>query len=169
MTHLGKTGFARRLRSSVVSVAVAAIVLGCTSAVGQRSSSEPAASPSGVPTSNAASTLPPPSGGLSEEEARAIAQKVAPLSAVFASDEAERFAAVFPRDAVEGLALEPSREVWVVHFTATAAPCHVVPGPGPSDPPNGEVCESPRPGTVTVVLDYFSGEVFVTAGDYPKP
>src|SRR5690242_6197362 len=119
MAHSEKMAFALRLRSNVITIAAAAIVLGCTSAAGQHSSSGPAASPSGVPTSNSASTLPPPSGGLPEEGARAIAQKVAPLSAVFESDEAEPVETVEPRDAVEGLSLEPTREVWVVHFSAT--------------------------------------------------
>jgi hypothetical protein len=59
----------------------------------------------------------------------------------------------------EGLTITPDHEIWAVRFAAIAAPC----------PPGGSTCESPRPGTVTVVLDYFSGQVFVTAGVYPNP
>ena len=88
----------------------------------------------------------------------AIAQKAAPLSAVFESVQAEPFASVDPQD-TEGLLIPPDRHVWVVTFAATAAPC----------PPGGSTCESPRPGTVTVVLDYLTGEPYVTAGDYPNP
>jgi hypothetical protein len=153
-------------------LAIAMIAAGCASGPGT-SSPGPAESrlPSAVeasPIANA-TTTPLPSGGISEDQAVSIAQKAAPVSAVFESAEAGPFAVVVDRNVAEGLSLEPSREVWVVRFTATAAPCHVVPGAGPADPPNGEVCESPRPGTVTVVLDYFSGERFVTAGEYPKP
>jgi hypothetical protein len=99
-----------------------------------------------------------PSGGISKDEAVSIAQKAAPLGAVFESVQAEPFSSVDPLDR-EGLLIAPDREVWVVRFAATAAPC----APGTS------TCESPRPGTVTVVIDYLTGERYVTAGDYPNP
>jgi hypothetical protein len=34
----------------------------------------------------------------------------------------------------------------------------------PSQP---EVCETPRPGTLTVYLDYFTGEALANIGDSP--
>jgi hypothetical protein len=106
------------------------------------------------------SARPAPSGGISENKAVSIAQKAAPLSAVFVSAEAGPLASVFDDPHVAaGLPIEGDHEVWVVRFNATAAPC----------PPGGSTCESPRPGTVTVVLDYVSGQVFVTDGLYPEP
>jgi hypothetical protein len=101
-----------------------------------------------------------PSGGLTEEQAVAAAQKAAPLSAVFVSAQAGPLGSVVadPQVAAE-LPIDASHDVWVVRFNATAAPC----------PPGGSSCESPRPGTVTVVLDYFSGKAFVTSGFYPEP
>lgn len=95
---------------------------------------------------------------MSKDEAVSIATKLAPDGAVFESVQAEPFASVDPVDS-EGLSVAPDREVWVVKFSATAAPC--VPG--------GSTCYSPRPGTVTVVLDYLTGHMYVTAGDYPNP
>jgi hypothetical protein len=102
---------------------------------------------------------PAPSGGISENKAVSIAQKAAPLSAVFVSAEAGPLAAVFDDPQVR-LPIEGDHEVWVVRFSATAAPCSHQPG---------ATCESPRPGTVTVVLDYVSGQVFITDGIYPEP
>jgi hypothetical protein len=108
------------------------------------------------------SSDPMPSGGISEEEARSIAQKAAPLSAVYVSAEAGPFGTVVSDPTVsEGLTIAADHEVWVVRFTAVAAPC----APGTSE----LVCDSPRPGTVTVVLDYFSGKLYITAGNYPNP
>ena len=65
----------------------------------------------------------------------------------------------YPARIAEGLPIKGDHEVWVVRFRATAAPC----------PPGGSTCESPRPGTVTVLLDYLTGERYVTAGYYPNP
>jgi hypothetical protein len=101
---------------------------------------------------------PLPTGGLPQDEAVSIAQKAAPTNAVFESVRAETFASVDPRVG-EGLSIPPDHYVWVVTFAATAAPC----------PPGGSTCESPRPGTVTVLLDYLTGERYVTAGNYPNP
>jgi hypothetical protein len=154
--------------SILVAVTAVAVVLGCTNATGQPSTSASGASPAGMASATAAaapSTVPMPSGGLSEEQARAVAQKAAPLSAVFVSAEAGPLGSVSADPQVApGLPIDASHEVWVVRFTATAAPCAIVGVSGTSTS-----CESPRPGTVTVVLDYFSGQVFVTSGDYPKP
>jgi hypothetical protein len=99
-----------------------------------------------------------PSGGISEDAAVAIAEKAAPLNAVFVSVQAEPFSSVDPRFG-GGLPIAPDRELWVVLFAATAAPCA----------PGASTCESPRPGTVTVLIDYLTGERYVTAGYYPNP
>jgi hypothetical protein len=151
---------------TLVLIGAVALVIGCTNATGQPSTSASGPSSAGIASATAAaapSTLPMPSGGLSEEQARAVAQKAAPLSAVFVSAEAGPLGSVSADPQVAaGLPIDASHEVWVVRFTATAAPCPLV---GVS----GTRCESPRPGTVTVVLDYFSGQVFVTSGDYPNP
>jgi hypothetical protein len=152
-------------RSSVkptLLLAIAILAGGCASDAG--TSSTPAGpGPTSAVTSSpiaATSARPLPSGGISEAEAVAIATKLAPDGAVFESVQAEPFASVDPRD-TEGLLTPPDHEVWVVKFAATAAPC----APGTSK----LVCESPRPGTVTVVLDYVTGHLYVTAGDYPNP
>ncbi|MFL5708326.1 MAG: hypothetical protein ACJ77Y_04945 [Chloroflexota bacterium] len=87
-----------------------------------------------------------------------IAQKAAPPNAVYESVEVEPFSSVDP-GVGEGLSIPPDHYVWVVTFAATAAPC----------PPGGSTCESPRPGTVTVLLDYMTGERYVTSGFYPNP
>ena len=146
---------------TLVLIGAVALVIGCINATGQPSTSASGPSSAGMASATAAaapSTLPMPSGGLSQEEAVSIAQKAAPPNAVFESVQAEPFASVDPRD-TEGLLIPPDHEVWVVKFAATAAPCA----------PGGSTCESPRPGTVTVVLDYLTGERYVTAGDYPNP
>jgi hypothetical protein len=139
----------------------AIVAASCASQAGTSANSQPesaapsalTASPSAVPPSR-----PLPSGGISKDEAVSIAQKAAPLGAVFESVQAEPFSSVDPL-VKEGLLIAPDREVWVVTFAATAAPC----------PPGGSTCESPRPGTVTVLIDYMTGERYVTAGDYPNP
>jgi hypothetical protein len=149
--------------SILVAVTAIAMVLGCANATGQPSTSASGPSSAGMASATAAaapSTLPMPSGGLSEEQARAVAQKAAPLSAVFVSAKAGPLGSVSADPQVAaGLPIDASHEVWAVRFAAIAAPC----------PPGGSTCESPRPGTVTVVMDYFSGQVFVTVGVYPNP
>ena len=146
-----------------VLIGAVALVIGCTNATSQPSTSASGPSSAGMASATAAaapSTLPMPSGGLSEEQAVSIAQKVAPLSAVFESAQAGSLASVVRDPEVsEGLTITPDHEIWAVRFAAIAAPC----------PPGGSTCESPRPGTVTVVMDYFSGEVFITVGVYPGP
>ena len=148
---------------TLVLIGAVALVIGCTNATGQPSTSASGPSPAGMASATeeaAPSMLPMPSGGLSEEQARAVAQKAAPLSAVFVSAEAGPLGSVSGgAQAAAGLSIDASHEIWAVRFAAIAAPC----------PPGGSTCESPRPGTVTVVLDYFSGQVFVTSGDYPNP
>ena len=142
-------------------LAITILAGGCASQAGTPSTEQTqAASTSAVtpgPTA-ATPTRPLPSGGISEDAAVAIATKAAPTGAVFESVQAEPFASVDPLD-TEGLLIPPDHEVWVVKFAATAAPCA----------PGGSTCMSPRPGTVTVVLDYLTGERYVTAGDYPNP
>jgi hypothetical protein len=144
-------------------LAVAILTGGCALHGGTPSSeqSQPGSASAVTPSPTAATpTRPLPSDGISEEKAVSIAQKAAPLSAVFESVHAEPFSSVDPL-VREGLLIAPDREVWVVTFAATAAPC----------PPGGSetACESPRPGTVTVLIDYMTGERYVTAGDYPNP
>jgi len=132
-------------------LAMTIVAAGCASQPGTPSTSQ---TDRGAPSP----TRPLPSGGISEDEAVSIAQNAAPLAAVFESVQAEPFSRVEPR-VREGLLIAPDREVWVVTFRATAAPC----------PPGGSTCESPRPGTVIVLLDYLTGERYVTAGCYPNP
>src|SRR5438045_1153097 len=137
----------------LVAVGAAALVMGCTNATGQPSTLAPGPSSAGMASAVATarmSTRPMPSGGISEEQAVSIAQKAAPLSAVFESAEAGPLASVLgddPARIAEGLPIKGDHEVWVVRFRATAAPC----------PPGGSTCESPRHGTVTAVVDYVSG------------
>ena len=142
-------------------LAVAIVAGGCASQAALPSTTQPQPGPTSAVTPRptaAPPTRPLPSGGISEDEAVANAQKAAPLGAEFVSVQAEPFSWVEPRVG-EGLSIAPDRELWVVTFAATAAPC----APGTS------TCESPRPGTVTVLIDYLTGERYVTAGDYPNP
>jgi hypothetical protein len=162
---MAQRGEARRSRWPIGSLLVASVALGAFLVLAR-----PGAAPGGASTVGSSSPSPAPietqtpsplpSGGLSQEQALSIAQKVAPLSAVFESAEAGPLGSVVKDPQVsEGLTITPDHEIWAVMFAAIAAPC----------PPPGPTCESPRPGTVTVVMDYFSGQVFVTVGVYPKP
>jgi hypothetical protein len=120
---------------------------------------EPRTTSPAMPSPSAATlTRPLPSGGITKDEAMSIAQKLAPSDAIFESVQAEPFSSVDPRFG-GGLFVAPDREVWVVMFAGTAAPC----------PPGGSTCESPRHGTVAVVIDYLTGHMYVTAGYYPNP
>jgi hypothetical protein len=141
-------------------LAIAIFAGGCASQAGTSSTKQPelTTSPAMSGLAAASPTRPLPSGGIPEDAAVSIAKKAAPLGADFVSVQAEPFSSVDPRVG-EGLSIPPDRYVWVALFAATAAPC----------PPGGSTCESPRPGTVTVVLDYLTGERYVTAGYYPNP
>jgi hypothetical protein len=55
---------------------------------------------------------------------------------------------------------DPQREVWAVTFAYEFDNiCR----------PDGVGCESPRPGTNTVMIDYFTGEVIASFGYAPNP
>jgi hypothetical protein len=162
---MAQRGEPRRSRLPIGSLLVAAAVLGALLVLAR-----PGAAPGGASTVGSSSpssapietqtASPLPSGGLSQEQALSIAQKVAPLSAVFESAQAGSFASVVNDPEVsQGLTITPDHEIWAVRFAAIAAPC----------PPGGSTCESPRPGTVTVLMDYFSGQLFETVGVYPGP
>jgi hypothetical protein len=91
------------------------------------------------------------------ELAKAKAAAVKPLNATFATATSGWYRD-FPPDLQVGT-VDPSRAVWAITYDSVAAPCY----------PGGNVCESPRPGTVTVFLDYQTGEFVLSAGYFPKP
>jgi hypothetical protein len=91
------------------------------------------------------------------EVAKAKAAAHAPLDATFAKATAGLYGDFPPelRDATP----DPGRAVWAITYDSTATPCN----------PMGTGCESPRPGTVTVFLDYYTGDFLESAGFFPKP
>lgn len=59
-----------------------------------------------------------------------------------------------------GLPQQSQREVWAVTFSVVFDDIC---------PPDGSACKSPRPGTLTVFIDYVTGELIGTSGYAPNP
>jgi hypothetical protein len=108
--------------------------------------------------------------GLSAEAAEAAARSHIHPDAVLVSAVAGQFDAVYVPLGPNGVMPpdpSPSSLVWVVTFTSSVVVCpppYVVNGLTKVKP-----CESPRPGTVTVVLDYRSGAFIRSDGFAPAP
>jgi hypothetical protein len=133
-----------------IAVLTAALFAACA---GQQQS--PSAAVATAPqTASPSSQLPP---GLPVEAAKAKAAAVAPLEATFAKATAGRYGD-FPPDLRDGT-VDPDRAVWAITYDSTGTVCY----------PGSSVCESPRPGAVTVFLDYYTGDFVGTAGWFPKP
>lgn len=112
-----------------------------------------------VPATGAIGPTAPP-GGLSASAATTLATGYAPPNAHFTSEQFGPFgdlAAYAGAGSVSPIA--PTKIVWAVQFANTATPCAA----------NGDHCESPRPGTVTVILDYYTGAYLASFGYYPNP
>lgn len=96
-------------------------------------------------------SLPP--GGLAESGAVSLARGHVPPDSRFVEARAGRFEDVYQSRAVgPDDPAKPTDLVWAVEFSREFVLC----------PPDGSPCESPRPGTTTVILDYLSGEYRAT-------
>ncbi len=116
-------------------------------------SSAPPSSPS------TPSATPLSSGGISRDRAVALAEPHKSLSTTFKSAEAGAFGDLNPSPNVgPGFGVAPQQEVWAVTYVGDMTICS----------PLG-ACELPRPGTLTIFLDYFTGEFLGSAGYSPTP
>ncbi len=101
-----------------------------------------------------------PSSLMDAAMATHLAREHVQTTAVAQSARADFYAALI--GGIQGrpdLEVSPDRAVWAVTFSDTFAIC----------PPNGGPCFSPRPGTVTVLLDYVSGEFITSSTFAPAP
>ncbi len=98
-------------------------------------------------------SLPP---GISRATAEAIASGAAPLGARLSITTAGRYGDFSIERQYANL--DSARLVWGVKYESIATPCYP-----------GGACESPRPGTVTVFLDYSTGEFLASVGYFPMP
>ena len=130
---------------------VALVAIGC-SAPSQATTSTTVAT--AAPAASPSSQLPP---GLSLDAARTKAAAYAPVNATFAKATAGLYGD-FPPELQDSI-VDPGRAVWGITYDTVATPCY----------PGGSVCESPRPGTVTVFLDYYTGDFLESGGSFPKP
>jgi hypothetical protein len=116
------------------------------------------AAPSMTPT-----TSPPPSGGISKDRAIAVARTYKSLTTTFVSAEAGRFGDLnTDRNLGPGIGIKADRLVWAIRYEGDMTICYP-----PGVRPTVTTCESPRPGTLTVFLDYFSGAFLMTDGFSP--
>ena len=134
-----------------------AVLLLALVAIGCSAPSEPTASTTvatAPPAASLSSQLPP---GLPVETAKAKAAAYAPLNATFSKATAGLYRD-FPPELQDSI-VDPNRAVWGITYDSIATPCY----------PGGSVCESPRPGAVTVFLDYYTGDFLESGGSFPKP
>ncbi len=95
---------------------------------------------------------PLPTGGIGESRAIELAS-VNSIGWTLIAASAGRYGDLKPPGSGPGDDIPPDRFVWAVKFASEATICN----------PLG-VCMSPRPGTVTVYLDYFTGTFLSSAG-----
>lgn len=135
--------------------ALLAVAIGVGGQIG-RGGAAPFVTESQPPSTASPSVSPVPSGGIALAVAETLAGPHAPLASRLISASAGPFS-----DYAVGQSgpIAPNRLVWAVVFSSIATIC----------PPSGSACLSPRPGTVTVVLDYYTGEFLASEGDYPNP
>ena len=147
-------------RMLVMLIPVAAILLLGLSALigaGQRSSvTTPtlgmSAYPSAVSPSPTALGSRLPSGGIAQAQAIKLASANS-SGWTFISASAGAYRDLRPPGSGPGDGITPDRLVWVIKFASDFTICN----------PLG-VCLSPRPGTVTVYLDFFTGALLSSAG-----
>lgn len=141
---------------SLLAIAVALIaVLGVTLLLGAPRS----------PAGAAGTTLSPlplspaVSGGITESRAIELAQVIVTPESTLRSVSAGRFAEVYTNDRM-GPSSEGQAEqlVWAVRYESMYTIC----------PPDGLPCWTPRPGTTTVILDYYTGS-WITTFSYSPP
>ncbi len=104
-----------------------------------------------------------PSGGISASTAEALATSHVPPDAVLVAAVAGPFASVYSPPGSSNVGadgqVKPTDLVWSLTYDEQVVIC----------PPSGSACWSPRPGTVTVVLDYATGEFQFTSTYAPAP
>jgi hypothetical protein len=143
--------------AAVVVVIVAAVAILPRLAAQPRPGLSPSASSLGAPSATPIVT-PLPSGGISKERAIALAEPHKSLTTTFKSAEAGRFRELNPDPNIgPGFGVTPDRLVWAVTYEGDMTICYPSPG----------ACESPRPGTLTVFIDYFTGEALANIGYSP--
>lgn len=130
------------MRRLVVGLVVGLALAACSSPV-----------PSGATTRPLATPAPAPSGGIPADHAVAIAREHVPPRLALVGVRAERFEPGAGATTETGA---PNRWVWAVTFSGDVTVCS----------PSGS-CLSPRPGTSTVYLDYFTGDFLTTVASSP--
>lgn len=118
-------------------------------------------SPWPLASDNPTGSLPP--GGISAAEAREIAKDHVPADAVVTTTKAGRFMDVASGTTLDNLApgnpVKPSDFVWAVTYQEKITIC----------PPDGSSCFPPRVGTLSVYLDYLTGEFLTSITEAPAP
>ncbi len=143
----------RRIVVLAMFIVVAWIVFGNQLAGGRQGLVAAAASATSAPSAEPAVSFPP---GITRAAAEEIAASAAPLDARLSTTTAGRYGDFSIERQYANF--DPTRLVWGVKYDSIATPCY----------PGGH-CESPRPGTVTVFLDYSTGEFLLSVGYFPKP
>jgi hypothetical protein len=153
------------MRASILLLVVLCAV-GCTAAspgesgAPTRASPESASAPVNGSTSSSAKTTQPtsplPSGGISKDRAIDLARGHTSFTMLVAAI-AGSFGDLNTDGQIgPGYPIKPDHFVWAVEFSGDMTICN----------PLG-VCESPRPGTLTVFLDYSTGDFLSTLGQSP--
>jgi hypothetical protein len=153
------------LPAGVLALAVVVIVAGVAilprfgGQSGPAPSTTPVQSPSALLTPSVAPS-PLPSGGISKERAIELAGPHGSLT-TFASAEAGRFSEL-NRDANigPGAPVKPEQWVWAVTYEGDMTICAPIPAGS---------CLSPRPGSLAIFLDYFTGDFLMSEGLSPGP
>jgi hypothetical protein len=105
-----------------------------------------------------------PSTGISQQRAVELARQFAGQSAPVISAQVGAFGVVFPvPSAGPGSSFPRGRTVWVLRFSETSQ--HICPPPVASNA--APTCIPLQPGTLTVVLDYGTGEFVASSASYP--
>lgn len=156
----------RSITSLPFGALIVAIVLvlgaGLVSRVIPQAVQAPAAGPSLTPApqpSSAQATVALPTSEIDSLQAADLARGHVDATAKLLNTAAGSFADVDPRgQRAPGYPIASGQLVWAVTFNTTFVIC----------PPGGSACMTPRPGTVTVFLDYITGK-FLTSSAYSAP
>jgi heat shock protein HslJ len=109
-----------------------------------------------------------PDGGISRDKAIELARQQVVRDPVFETAQAGRFGDfgyLFPGEDLAAAGFDVDETVWIVTFSTTVEIC---PPPVPSTPGASPACET-RPGEVTVVLDFQTGDWVTTSTFSPNP
>ncbi len=112
-----------------------------------------------APAEPSISVAPLPTGGISKTQAIEVAAKHSALGVTFVSAEAGHFSTLSKNPNIgPGNPIKADQWVWAVTYRGDMTICN----------PLGS-CLSPRPGTTTVFLDYFTGDFLESEGLSPAP